>query len=111
MTEREAKRKAARLLRLARKGEAKGGWTMKWPTRPGHYWFYGWPNGFLCGYDGMPNPPRLEHAEAWKDTFHLVVELGGKRWYESDNWTGLFCKADLPKLPDVSGLVKESEDD
>lgn len=90
-------------------------WTQKWPTRPGHYWFYGWPHGFVRGYDGTPNPPQLEHVEAWKDTFNLVVELRGKPWYKCGNsegrWLGLFCKADLPELSDVSGLTRESEDD
>jgi len=78
-------------------------WTKKWPTKPGRYWFYGWPYGNThTVISNVPVEPELNPVMVWENG---SVVRDGSFWYKKDGWIGMFCKTDVPELPDVSGMV------
>jgi hypothetical protein len=83
-------------------------WTKKWPTKPGRYWFYGWPFGDQqAGLSGKFIKPELNCVKVWKVSNGIIHIREGSVWSESEGGIGLFCEMDTPELPDVSGMVKE----
>jgi hypothetical protein len=82
-------------------------WTKKWPTKPGRYWFFGWPYGRQWEIGGKFKKPELNCVNVWKVSNGIMLIREGSFWGESEGSIGLFCVADLPELPDVSHLVKE----
>lgn len=89
-------------------------WTMKWPTKPGHYWFFGWPYGRQWSISGELEAPELNHVLVWEkghtrgDKNPMCIR-DGHFWFKAERGIGLFLKFDPPELPDVSGMVKPKE--
>jgi len=87
-------------------------WTKKWPTKPGLYWFYGWPWGRTKDVSFKPIDPELLSVRIMQVSNGVVYVIKGTFWYKSEGAIGMFCKAELPELPDISGLVpKEKNND
>jgi hypothetical protein len=83
-------------------------WTTEWPKKKkGLYWFYGWRYGRQYGLKGEPIAPELSLVEARKISNGMMYVVRGAFWGPSEGGIGLFCKADLPVLPDVKHLIKE----
>jgi hypothetical protein len=82
-------------------------WTTKWPKKNGLYWFYGWRYGRQYQLKGEPIAPELSLVEARKISNGMMYVVRGIFWGPSEGGIGLFCKADLPVLPDVKHLIKE----
>jgi hypothetical protein len=82
-------------------------WTKKWPTKPGRYWFYGWPYGHQWEIGGKFVEPELNCVNVWKVSNGITLVREGNGWDESEGGIGLFCVVDLPELPDVAHLIKE----
>ena len=38
-------------------------WTKEWPTKPGYYWFFGWPFEREKGN----RPAEIHFVELWKE--------------------------------------------
>jgi hypothetical protein len=73
-------------------------WTKEWPTKPGWYWFYGWPYGRVELFDeGIE--PELNVVNVWKVANGLAYIRNGNFWYKEDKPVGLFCPMDVPELP------------
>ena len=93
--------KKARKVKVVKKDT---GWTKKWPTVVGRYWFYGWPYGDI--YKGVTTDeiaqPELSAVEVWKGG---PVVREGNFWYEANNPIGFFHKADVPEFPSVLELI------
>jgi hypothetical protein len=80
-------------------------WTSKWPTKPGRYWFYGWPYGRPYEViSNKPIPPELNHVDVWKVSNGLAYVRDGNFWDKNQGAVGLFIPAGLPVLPDVEPM-------
>lgn len=78
-------------------------WTKTWPKKAGRYWFYGWPYGNThTVIDKVPVKPELNSVLVWENG---SVIRDGSFWYKKDGGIGMFCEADVPEMPDVSGMV------
>ena len=85
-------------------------WTTKWPTKPGRYWFYGWPYGNTEEVISKnPIAPELNSVNIWKVSNGIAIVREGNFWAKSEGGIGLFCEADVPELPDVSGMIPQKE--
>jgi len=84
-------------------------WTKEWPTEPGRYWFFGWPFGHQWEIGGKFVEPELNCVNVWKIANGIALVREGNFWDESEGGIGLFCKADLPELPDVTHMIKEPQ--
>ena len=74
-------------------------WSNGWPSKPGKYWFYGWP----YKEEKRERPPELHFVEVIKISNGLMVVRSGAFWFKSE-WggEGMFYEIDLPSLPDLS---------
>lgn len=68
-------------------------WSDKWPTKPGHYWFYGWPFGKSGDLQ-----VKLMSAEAYKGGNAIMVVAEGAFLYRSQAH-GMFAPAYVPREP------------
>jgi hypothetical protein len=71
-------------------------WTPKWPTKPGRYWFYGYPYGM----EGKP--PAMSLIEIWEGAYTAILD--GNFWYASEGWHGKFKKAEFPEPPELEDV-------
>ncbi len=72
-------------------------WTEAWPTKPGMYWFYGWPYG-----KDEKNPeekPELNLIEIRAISNGVMVIRSGQFWFKREGGVGKFTEVDLPELP------------
>jgi hypothetical protein len=89
---------------------AKGKWTKEWPMKPGRYWFYGWPYGHTKEtINGSPVEPELNYVNVWKISNGIMWVREGQFWNKGEGAVGLFCKADVPEFPDVSGMIPKEK--
>ena len=70
------------------------GWQPIWPTKPGTYWFYGWPFG-----NDADHKPELNLVKIISVSNGVLTVREGTFWDKSEGWKGVFIKAKLPKLP------------
>jgi hypothetical protein len=66
-------------------------WTKEWPTKPGHYWFYG------KRFEDMD--PEMYLVKVWKlsDGFAYICE--SSFMYRSEGTDGWWMPAQLPEPP------------
>jgi hypothetical protein len=71
-------------------------WTKEWPTKPGHYWFY----GYRFGNDDGKEEKKFYLVEVWlcgkKDLAHVG---NGHFWYVSEGHDGLWQPVKFPIPP------------
>ena len=74
-------------------------WTEECPTRPGEYWFYGWPIKRGKEHGDKPTLRRLTVREivGGELTYHTLVGL-----VYPEHVAGWFCEANIPPLPVVA---------
>ena len=84
-------------------------WNRKWPTKPGHYWFFGWPYGVTENFDKTPVAPELNHVRVMRVSNGVLTVRDGSFWSQKEGGIGLFCKINIPAVPDLSGLVPLKE--
>ena len=72
-------------------------WSDEWPTRPGHYWFYGWLSSVGLNLKAKPN---LSLVEAYgTTTTGMTYQTEGNYLWKSGGGIGKWQKAILPQLP------------
>lgn len=76
------------------------GWTTKFPTEEGLYWFYGYRYGKVsCGFK---EEPELMSLKVMKCANGFLYAANGQMVYESEVEEPHFIKAVLPELPEIS---------
>lgn len=77
-------------------------WTREWPTEPGRYWFYGYPYGKQKTEMGLGDKtPSLHLVNADKTSNSMVYVMDGQFLFRDSKIIGMFCKAELPELPNL----------
>ncbi len=65
-------------------------WTEQWPTKPGYYWFYGWP------FKDRDDKPKLHFVEVWKEGAFVT---NGHFLYKSEGGEGYWMPVETPTPP------------
>ena len=78
-------------------------WTTEWPTRPGHYWLYGWR------FRDRGKPARFHHVEVQKLQRGLVYLTNGYCLYKVQGAGGIWQPVEFPELPPVREETCQSE--
>lgn len=73
-------------------------WTREWPTKPGVYWFYGWPYG-KSESGARVRAPEWNLVKVMKCSNGVITVRDGSPWYRHEGWDGMFCEADRPAVP------------
>lgn len=75
-------------------------WSKEWPTKPGFYWFFGWP---YKGEMKREMKPELNSVRVHKISNGTMVTRSGAFWFRSE-WggAGRFIKAEIPSMPDLN---------
>ena len=77
-------------------------WTREWPTETDWYWFYGYPYGKQKTEMGLGDKkPFLSLVKADKAPTSMMYVVDGHFLYRDSSIIGMFCKAELPKLPEL----------
>ena len=76
-------------------------WKKEWPTKPGWYWFYGWPFGRDRYF--KDDPPRLCMVSVHINIINnrITYVRDGQFFYKEECAVGLFKKAEVPDLPNL----------
>lgn len=93
-------REAGRMLREAEKRiPAAPSWSPEWPTKPGWYWFWGWPSreAKRLGQD-----KRLMSTDVRTCATGLMSTSSGRFLFEGDT-DGLWLPLETPELPEEDG--------
>ena len=77
-------------------------WSKKCPTKPGFYWFFGWPYN---EEKAEGRKPELNSIHVTKISNGNMVTRSGAFWFPSEMGEGLFIEAELPTLPNVLALA------
>jgi hypothetical protein len=74
-------------------------WTEEWPTEPGYYWFYGW-----CWRSEIRDgkAPRFFYVRVRPCSNSMMYVTDGHFMYEEEGGYGLWSKAQLPELPEIT---------
>lgn len=80
-------------------------WKKEWPTRPGHYWFYGWR---FSRFDRKEKPELSLVVVRISGNKKPMYITHGHFMYREEGAEGLWQEVDLPKFPSLSNLRKEA---
>ncbi len=79
-------------------------WTKDWPTKEAWYWFYGWRFGF---HQECKDSPELSPVEIWHDANKKPMYVTrGHFLSKAEGADGLWCKCDIPSLPNLKPSKK-----
>lgn len=70
-------------------------WTTRWPSKPGFYWFYGWP------YGETDREPEWNLIKVIQISNGILTVRDGHFWYKSEGGIGKFCKVKFPDKPEL----------
>ena len=81
-------------------------WSEQWPTKPGHYWFWGWMSQFGKTYF-LAGMHLVRVAKGASSLFYVTH---GTFLYKSDA-EGVWQEAVMPAPPDNATVNRKGEDD